>query len=127
MHWLIQFVALQIIQVNQTTPCFLNTTAGADMWRNCGITTDYLQTVLLPWEWITGGYFSFILVSIFVGITYIKYHKIVYPILVGVIFLPLSYFVFPEQFLSFAILFAFIGAGLLVAYIFLRQTKEYNG
>ena len=127
MLWLLQYVVYQIIQVNQTTPCFFNTTAGADMWRNCGITTDYLQTVLLPWEWITGGYFSFFLVSIFVGITYIKYHKIVYPILVGVIFLPISFFVFPEQFLSFAILFAFIGGGLLVAYIFLRQTKEYNG
>ena len=127
MLWLLQYVVYQIIQVNQTTPCFLNASAGADMWRNCGITTDYLQTVLLPWEWITGGYFSFFLVSIFVGITYIKYHKIVYPILVGVIFLPISFFVFPEQFLSFAILFAFIGGGLLVAYIFLRQTKEYNG
>jgi len=123
----IQLVFYQLINVNNTTVCFLNTTAGADMWRNCGITTDYLQTVLLPWEWITGGYFSFFLVSIFVGITYIKYHKIVYPILVGIIFLPLSYFVFPEQFLSFAILMAFIGGGFLVAYMFLRQTKEYSG
>jgi len=125
--FLFQLVAYQIININNTTPCFLNATAGIDLWRKCGITTDYLQTVLLPWEWISGGYFSFILVSIFVGITYIKYQKIVYPILVGLVFLPLSYFVFPEQFLSFAIISAFIGAGLLVAYIYLRQTKEYNG
>lgn len=125
--FLLQTVMYQIINVNNTQPCFLNATAGVDMWRNCGITTDYLKTVLLPWEWISGGYFSFILVSVFVGITYIKYHKIVYPILVGLIFLPLSYFVFPEQFLAFAIIMAFVGAGFLVAYIFLRQTKEYNG
>jgi len=67
------------------------------------------------------------LVSIFIGITYIKYHKIVYPIIIGVLFLPISYFVFPEQFLSFAIIMTIVGVGLLIGYIYIRQTKEYNG
>lgn len=95
------------------------------MWKNCGITTDYLQAMLLPWEWITGGYFSLVIVSIFVLITYLKYQKIIYPILIGFMFLPISYFVFPDTFLSFSILMAFIGVGIFIWYAFVKQTKEY--
>jgi len=120
-------VVYQIITVNQTQPCFLNATAGADMWRNCGITTDYLQTVLLPWEWITGGNFSLVLASIFIGITYIKYHKVIYPILIGVLFLPISYFVFPDKFISFAAIFVVAAVAFSVIAIIQRQTKEYSG
>lgn len=122
---LIQLVAFQIINVNQTDICFLNFSAGAEMWRNCGITTDYLQTALLPWEWITGGNFSLVLVSVFVTISYIKYHKVIYPILVGLLFIPVSFYVFPDQFLSFAIVAGGVGIGLLVAYVIYKQTKEY--
>src|SRR5574342_264596 len=109
-------VVFQIIQVNQTTPCFLNDTAGADIWRNCGFGTDYIAGALLGFEWITGGYFSLILVSVFIGITYIKYQKVIYPILIGTLFLPISYFVFPDQFLNFAFIFGIAGVGLLILY-----------
>jgi len=122
---LLQTVLYQIIQVNNTVPCFLNQSAGAEMWKNCGITTDYLQTMLLPWEWITGGYFSMFLVSLFIGITYIKYHKIVYSMLIGILFLPISHFLFPDEFLSFAIIMTIVGIGLLIGYIYIKQTKEY--
>jgi len=115
----------QVITVNQTQPCFLNYTAGIDMFRNCGLGDDYLETALLPWEWITGGYFSMVLVSIFVLISYIKYHKVVYPLTIGTLFLPISYFVFPTVFLTFAILMAGITFGILIWYIFIKQTKEY--
>lgn len=119
-------IAFQIIQVNETTPCFLNFTDTPNMWMNCGATEDYLQFVTLPWEWITGGNFSMVLASVFVLFSYIKYHKIVYPILVGSLFLPISFFLFPEVFLSWAFIMAF-GAGItvLVYYIMTRQTKEY--
>ena len=127
MLWLLATIAYQIINVNNTAVCFLNTSAGADMWSNCGINKDYLQTALLPWEWITGGYFSMVLVSIFVVGTYIKYHKVIYPILIGILFIPVSYFVFPTVFIGWAILMAFIGAGILVYYAYTHQTKEYNG
>ena len=117
--------AQEVIIVNQTTPCFLNYTAGVEMWQNCGFDVDYIDAALSPWEWITGGNFSMVIVSIFVLFSYIKYHKIVYPIMIGVMFLPISFFVFPDTFLSFSILMTFIGIGILIWYIFIRQTKEY--
>ena len=119
--------AQQVVTVNQTTACFLNYSAGIDLWKNCGLDDDYLQTALLPWEWITGGNFSMILVSIFVLVSYIKYHKAIYPIIVGVMYLPIAFFVFPDTFLSFAFLMVGITFGILIWYIYIHQTKEYNG
>ena len=115
----------EIVVVNQTTPCFLNYTAGIHMWENCGYGEDYLQAALLPWEWITGGNFSMVLASIFIMFTYIKYHKAVYPIMIGVMFLPISYFVFPDTFLSWSIIMAFLTVGILIWYVYIKQTKEY--
>ena len=117
----------EIITVNQTTPCFLNYTAGIHMPQNCGIEEDYLAFAMLGWEWITGGYFSMILVAMFTMFTYIKYHKMIYPIIVGVMFLPISFFLFPDQFVIFAILMAFVGVGIMIWYVFVRQTKEWSG
>src|SRR3990167_4584124 len=62
--------AQQIVSVNQTTACFLNYSAGLDIWENCGLDEDYLQTALLPWEWITGGNFSLVIVSIFTLVSF---------------------------------------------------------
>ena len=118
-------MAQEVITVNQTTPCFLNYTASVDMWENCGFKDDFLSAALLPWEWITGGFFSMVIVSIFVLFSYIKYHKIVYPIMIGTAFLPISFTFFPEVFLSFAFLMTFIGIGIMIWYIYIRQTKEY--
>lgn len=117
--------AQETITVNATTPCFLNYSAGVDMWENCGYGDDYIDAALSPWEWITGGNFSLVLVSVFVLFTYIKYHKVVYPIMIGVMFLPISYFVFPDTFLSFAIVMTGVAMGILIWYIFIKQTKEY--
>ena len=103
----------------------MNFTAGADIWTNCGMDTDYLAFMLLPWEWITGGNFSLVIVSLFTMFSYIKYHKVVYPILIGFLFLPISYFIFPEVFLSLAFIIAYIAIGLVIAFIYLKQTKEY--
>lgn len=113
------------IQVLSSGPCFLNFSAGADMWHNCGMDVDYLQFMLLPWEWISGGNFSLIIVSLFVMFSYIKYHKVVYPILIGTLFLPISYFIFPDVFLSTAFVLAYLAMGLVLVFIILKQTKEY--
>jgi len=118
-------VSLQVIQVNQTTPCFMNFSAGPDIWRNCGMGEDYLESVLLGWEWVTGGYFSMIMVSIFVMMSYVKYHKAIYPIVIGILFMPVSYFLFPDTFLTVAIIMAAITIGILIFYAFTRQTKEF--
>lgn len=121
----IQTASAQTITVNSTDPCFMNYTAGAELWENCGFDDDYLTFSLMGWEWITGGYFSMIFVSVVILASYIKYQKMLYPVLIGTLFLPISYFAFPQVFLTWAILMAFIGIGMLVWYVFIRQTKEY--
>jgi hypothetical protein len=95
------------------------------MWQNCGYKEDWLKAALAPWEWISGGYFSMIIVSIFVMFSYIKYQKVIYPLMVGAMFLPISYFLFPSTFLVWAFIMAFVGVGLIIAFIVLKQTKEY--
>ena len=94
------------------------------MWQNCGMGNDYLTTAMLPFQWVTGGWFSMIMVSVFVLMTYIKYQKVVYPMIIGTIFLPVSYFMFPTQFLSFAFLMVGIGLALLIGYIYISATNE---
>lgn len=113
------------IQVNSTQVCFLNYSAGADMWRNCGIENDYITFMLLPWMWITGGYFSTILVGIIVMISYIKYHKAVYPLLIGVTYLPFVFTLFPEAWMNHVALLAGFQIIIMVYYTLIRQTKEY--
>ena len=128
---LLLFVPLNVyaqsttVTVNQTDPCFLNYTAGAELWRQCGASDDYLAFALAPWEWISGGYFSMIVVSMFIMGSYIKYHKAVYPLLIGIFFLPVSAALFPDSFIIWAILMAGVTFGILIWYIFIRQTKEY--
>lgn len=117
--------AQEVINVNNTQPCFLNYTAGAEMWDNCGVQDDFLGAFISPFEWVTGGNFSMLLVGIFILFTYIKYHKAVYPLLIGVMFLPFSFFLFPETFITFALLMAGIAIAALIWYIFVKQTKEY--
>ena len=117
--------AQQVINVTQSPVCFLNETAGPWVWRDCGIGTDWLTAVLLPYEWVTGGNFSMIIVSVFVVMTYLKYHKMIYPLTIGAFFLPISYFVFPDVFLMWGLIMAFVGLGLMIAFIILKQTKEY--
>lgn len=113
------------ITVNSTDPCFLNYTAGIDMWDNCGFEEDYLAAALLPFEWVTGGLFSIMIVSILIIMSYIKYHNVIYPLMIGIVMLPISYFAFPPQFISFAIILAFVAVGALIWYVLVRQTKEY--
>ena len=96
------------------------------MWANCGASVDYLKFVLLPWEYITGGYFSLVFATLIMLFTYIKYHKVIYPILIGFMFLPISYFLFPEIFITTALLLGVgLGGGGLVYKMLTRQTKEY--
>lgn len=121
----VQTAAAQIINVTSSPVCFLNETAGPWVWRDCGVDDDYLVAALLPFEWITGGHFSMIVVSVFVMFTYIKYHKVIYPLITGAMFLPISYFLFPETFIIWAIIMGFVGVGMVAAYVILKATKEY--
>jgi hypothetical protein len=115
--------------VNVTTgggdPCFLNYTAGVDMWENCGVQQDFIATFLLPFQWVTGGIFSIIVVGVIIFMVYMKYETAIYPLAIGVIMIPISYFAFPDQFIIFAVILAFLAVGTYIWYILIRQTKEY--
>ena len=122
---LVHILTLQTIVVNQTQACFFNYTQGVNIWENCGVGKDWLQAFLLPWEWVTGGYFSMIVVGVLILTTYIKYQKVIYPMIIGIVFLPISYFAFPNLFVIWGIVLG-VGAGLgiLIAWIFTSQTNE---
>lgn len=115
----------EVINVTSTEPCFLNYSAGIDMWSNCGADQDFLQFSLVGWEWITGGYFSMVLVSVIMLSSYIKYHKAIYPLAVGILFLPISYFAFPNAFVDFGAVLAGVLIGILIYITFVKRTKEY--
>ena len=104
----------------------MNLTAGADMWENCGYDQDYLQAMLLPWEWITGGYFSLVMVALLTTIPYIKYHKAIYPLTIGLVLLPVSYYLFPGQFTNIAFIIVGILIGVFLFTILLRKTKDWD-
>ena len=123
----IQSASAQTITVNSTTYCWNNGTAYAEMWRNCGVTDDWLQTIIMPWQYATGGYFSMFIAAILILFTYIKYHKVVYPLLIGSVMLPLSFALFPVPFLNFAFLMGAFSIGFLIIHVILRATKEYSG
>ena len=115
---------VSIIGDESLEPCFMNMTAGSQMWKNCNASDDYLDFALAPFEYITGGYFSMILVTIFVIMSYIKYHTVLYPMLIGLLFLPISYTFFPDTFLVYAVTLvsvAFIG---LIATMIIWRTRN---
>ena len=108
-----------------TTMCWEKAENGSlNVLRDCGFKDDYLVAAVAPWVWVTGGYFGMILVSVFVLITYIKYRNWVYPGMVGSMYLPVSFYMFPEHFVGTAILFLFVGIGVAVWLTMVRQTKE---
>ncbi len=113
-----------IIGDTSLEPCFLNMTAGVQMWDNCGADEDYLDFALMPFEWITGGFFSMILVTIFIIMSYIKYHNVLYPILIGLMFLPISYTFFPDTFLVYAVTLVAVAVTGSLAMIVIWRTRN---
>lgn len=110
------------INVNQTAACFMNFTAGLDMWENCGADDDFLTFALLPFEWITGGYFSALLVSVIILMIYLKYHQPIYCIVIGIIFLPVSFQFFPAAFLGWVMILIVLVIAAFIFYMLKRQT-----
>lgn len=116
--------AQQEVNITSSTPCFLNyTTTGIDMWQNCGFDTDYVSAVTMPFEWVTGGNFSMIIVIVLIGMTWLKYHTPIYPIAIGVFMMPMSLYLFPDEFASFAYLLMAVGIGALIWYVMIHKTR----
>lgn len=127
-HLLIYLTTYQTILVNNTGPCWQNYTSmnvnSTSIWQQCGLNKDFLQSSLIMWQWVTGGYFSMILAAILCAFTYIKYHKVIYPMIIGTMMLPISYFLFPATFLNYAFVMMGVGIAVLVWYIFISQSTE---
>lgn len=121
----IQLANAQTIQVNNTTPCFYNYTAGPEIWQQCGIEQDWLQTIALPFEYATGGYFSMLVIALICIMTYQKYKKAIYPLMIGTVMLPASFALFPTPFLNFGFIFGAVALIMLIAFIFLKQTRDF--
>ena len=112
------------VVITKTQPCFLNQTAGVDIYKNCGMDKDFLTAALLPFEYAVGGNFAMILITVFVIMSYVKYHKIAYPLIIGTLYLPTSLYLYPQHFISFALILSTVGIACLLTYIFIRQTRD---
>jgi|SaaInlStandDraft_2_1057019.scaffolds.fasta_scaffold05034_5 hypothetical protein len=112
------------VDVAQTTPCFMNYTASTAMWENCGFEEDFIKATLMPFEWVMGGYFTLVIVALLVIITYMKYQTAIYPLAIGIVMLPISYFAFPEMVLGYVAIAAAVGIGGVVHTILFKQTKD---
>lgn len=118
-----QAFAQEIIIVNETVPCFLNQTAGIEMWENCGADEDTVAFMLLPFEWITGGYFTLIIVSIILLAVYLKYHKVIFAVGAGAVLIPYVFQLFPDQWLSFAMIMVAVGLAATVLWMIRDQIR----
>ena len=118
--------AQSILNITEVQPCFLNYTAtGLEMLQNCNFSGDFLTASTLSFDWVTGGLFPMIVVTVLIVATYLKYQTGIYPIAIGIMFLPYAAWSFPDEFISYALVIAaVIGAGAVLNAI-IKQTKEY--
>lgn len=115
----------QTIVLNETEPCFLNYTAGVEIWNNCGVSDDWMAASLLGFEWVTGGYFSFIFLGVIIMISYIKYHKVIYPLVIGLLFLPVVWTLVPSEFWSYIFLLIVASIAFTIWKIIKNHTTEF--
>jgi hypothetical protein len=115
------------LNVTASQPCFLNYTAnGLEMMQQCGLDDDYLRATTVGFDWVTGGLWPLIVVTILIVMTYLKYQNGIYPLAIGIVFLPIAGAFFPAQFISYAVVIgAVIGVGALVT-MFIKKTTDYG-
>ena len=117
--------AQEIIILNETTPCFLNYSASYQLWQNCKLDEDFLDFSMQGYQWVTGGLFPMLVVSLLIGFSYVKYHKAIYPLIIGILLTPMALVLFPEHFITWSLLMGGAVIFILVWYTFIKQTKEY--
>ena len=119
-----------VIQITPDDPCFgVDGSTGRmkEGWNytriidNCNARGDWLGFTLVGWDWVTGGNFSLMFVGVLILIVWAKYRVAIYPIYIGVVMLPISWFLFPDEFLSFALLLAGVAIGAYIWWIVTRQ------
>jgi len=117
--------AQETVDVPVATPCFLQDDVGIDIYERCGLGRDWLSAVTISWDWILGGYFSLAIVCILCIATYQKFQKAIYPLSIGIMYLPISYAILPPQFLTMGILLVGILFGIYIWYAYIRQTRDF--
>lgn len=111
------------VDVTETTPCFMDYDAGVDMWKNCGFEDNFIKATLMPFEWIMGGYFTLVVVSIIIIITYMKYQTVIYPLAIGIIMLPVSAWAFPEMVIGYGLILSAVAITGVIKIIIFKQTR----
>ena len=76
---------------------------------------------IVGWEWVTGGNFSMMLASVLILASWMAYRQAIYPVFIGLIFLPVTFYLFPDTFVSFALLMTGLLVGILIWWILTRQ------
>ena len=115
----------QTITVPEASPCWENATAkGIEIWKNCGLGTDYIATATLGFDWVLGGNLAMAVVGVLMLAVYMRYHVAVYPMLIGIMFLPVAWFLFPDSFITFGLILTSVGIGIAIWVIFVKQTRS---
>ena len=117
--------AQEEVTVPVGVPCWEEEGVGVDIYERCGWGEDWLAAIALPFDWITGGYFSLIVVCVLCIMSYQKYGKAVYPAVIGIMYLPIAYAILPPQFFTMALLLAGGLLGFLLYKTFVTQTRDY--
>ena len=58
-----------------------------------------------------------ILISVIILAVYIKYHKAIYAVAIGVVFIPISFQFFPDQFWGFIIILVVLGVAAAIIWM----------
>lgn len=111
------------VTVPAATPCWQNQ-GGLDVWQSCGLHEDYIAASLAGMDWVLGGYLGMTIVSVIMLAIYLKYHIAIYPIIVGLFFIPTSYFIFPDQWVLWAMIMAGVSIGIMIWFTYIHQTRS---
>lgn len=95
------------------------------MMQSCGLGEDYLVAVTLGFDWVTGGLFPMILITILIAMVYLKYHNALLALAVGIIYLPIGGYFFPDEFISVAMIYGGITIAGTIIIMIIKRTKEY--
>lgn len=117
--------AQSTLNVTESTPCFMNYTAtGLEFIQGCRLGEDYIAATTAGFDWVSGGLWPMIVVSVLIIMTYVKYQNGIYPLAIGIVFLPIAGNFFPDQFISMAVVIAaVIAAGAFITML-IKQTRD---
>ena len=113
------------LNTEDNQPCFLQKyNHTVDIIEECGFYDDWLNAVFAPLNYITGGMFLPFMVGITMFVVWLTYGKLMYPVIVGVAFLPVIGTLFPADIIIKTVMLVAAGIGLLLIYTLRSTIKE---